>query len=96
MKYITLKLSIAVILFSNILWSCKEDESVTREQIPQITNSGTYTTNPLDSLGLQHNELVDYYKSVYQMNVSNRFFYYDSTSYITMECYNNIIQCARD
>jgi len=61
MKHITLKLSIfSMILLSTFLWSCKE------EPLAKVGNDINYTTsttfsNPYDSVGVEHNNLLAYY-----------------------------------
>ena len=59
MKNITPKLSIAMILLSTILFSCKEETPLYNEQLAQRSSSATYTANPVEWCGGMHNELFD-------------------------------------
>lgn len=74
MKNITLKLSfLSIFLLSTILFSCKEEPPVRSGDAIRITNSGTFSENPLEWVGEQHNIL---YESIMDtVNISN----WDST-----------------
>jgi hypothetical protein len=84
------------LILLTVFISCNDNQILDNKIINSENPHYIGTNNPYDSIGTYHNEIVDFYKSVYQTNVINRFFYYDNISYITIEAYNNMLNCIKD
>lgn len=84
------------LIFALLLASCNEEQLLNNHKYGNDFLNTMFPTNPYNLVGKQHNEIVDYYKCVYQKNVSDRFFYHDGVSYITRATYDNMINAISD
>lgn len=76
--------------------ACNKENGLENELFNDNRGTFNQTLNPYDSVGVLHNELIDFYKEHYQNNVSNKFFYYQSQSYLTQLAYDNILASIED
>ncbi len=95
MKNITPKLSIAMILLSTILFSCKEEVPVKSVEFVKTNNSST-SSNPNDFYGIHHNAILDYYKDSLRFNVLNRIILHNGNYLVTDSCLNNIFKSCKN
>jgi len=87
-KYITLTV---LAFLTTLFYSCDEIGNNEEKVNGPPAQGNTKSTNPYEYEGTIHNELVDNYKDDYQENITNRFYSFQSKSYITLEAYNNMI-----
>lgn len=76
--------------------ACNKENGLENELFNNNRETFNQTLNPYDSVGIIHNEVVDYYKCHYQNNVTNRFFLYQNESYVTKAAYDNILTSIQD